>query len=86
MKTNIYFWSYLGQFFVAWEMSQTKFVEGIKKHIVLGKIIIQLDATMKFIVSWIIILPSFTMHGHMNVKYTFYFQPLFYKKIVPFTR
>ena len=33
MKTNIHFWSYLAQFFLEWEMFQTKFVEEIKTHI-----------------------------------------------------
>ena len=33
MKTNINFWSYLAQFFLEWEMFQTKDVEKIKKHI-----------------------------------------------------
>jgi len=32
MKTNIYFWSYLAQFFLEWEKFQTKFVEKIKTH------------------------------------------------------
>ena len=30
MKTNINFWSYLGQFFLEWEMLQTKVVEKAK--------------------------------------------------------
>ena len=33
MKTNIYFWSYLAQFFLEWEMFQTKAIEEIKTHI-----------------------------------------------------
>jgi len=33
MKTNINFWSYLAQFFVAWEMFQVKVVEKFKTHI-----------------------------------------------------
>ena len=33
MKTNIHFWSYLAQFFLEWEMFQTKVVEKIKTHI-----------------------------------------------------
>ena len=33
MKTNTYFLSYLAQFFLEWEMFQTKFVEKIKTHI-----------------------------------------------------
>jgi hypothetical protein len=33
MKTNIHFWSYLAQFFLKWEMFQTKVVEKIKTHI-----------------------------------------------------
>jgi hypothetical protein len=32
MKTNIHFWSYLAQFFLEWEMFQTKVVEKIKRH------------------------------------------------------
>jgi len=32
MKTNIHFWSYLPQFFLEWEMFQTKVVEEIRKH------------------------------------------------------
>jgi hypothetical protein len=33
MKTNIRVWSYLGHFFLEWEMFQTKVVEKIKTHI-----------------------------------------------------
>ena len=33
MKTNIHFWSYLAQFFLEWEMFQTKVVQEIKTHI-----------------------------------------------------
>ena len=33
MKTNIHFWSHLAQFFLEWEMFQTKVVEKIKTHI-----------------------------------------------------
>jgi hypothetical protein len=33
MKTTRYFWSYLGQFFLEWEMFQTKVVEQLKTHI-----------------------------------------------------
>ena len=33
MKTNTHFWSYLTQFFVEWEMFQTKDVGKIKTHI-----------------------------------------------------
>ena len=33
MKTNTYFWWYLAQFFLEWEMFQTKVVEKIKPHI-----------------------------------------------------
>jgi hypothetical protein len=33
MKTDIYFWSYLAQFFLEWEMFYTKVVEKIKTHI-----------------------------------------------------
>ena len=32
MNTNIHFWSYLAQFFLEWEMFQTKVVEEIKKN------------------------------------------------------
>jgi hypothetical protein len=34
MKTNIYFWSYLAQFFLQWDMFQAKIVEKIKTHII----------------------------------------------------
>jgi hypothetical protein len=33
MKTNIHFWSHLAQFFLEWELFQTKFAEEIKTHI-----------------------------------------------------
>ena len=33
MKTNLHLWSYLSQFFVEWEMFQTKVLEKIKTHI-----------------------------------------------------
>jgi len=33
MKTDIHFWSYLANFFLEWEMFQTKVVEKIKTHI-----------------------------------------------------
>jgi hypothetical protein len=33
MKTTIRFWSYVAQFFLEWEMFQTKVVEKIKTHI-----------------------------------------------------
>jgi hypothetical protein len=33
METNIYFSSYLAQFFLEWEMLQTKVVEKIETHI-----------------------------------------------------
>ena len=33
MKTNIHFWSHLAQFFLEWEMFQTKVVEKIKTRI-----------------------------------------------------
>jgi len=33
MKTEIHFWSYLAQFFLEWEMFQTKVVEKLKTHI-----------------------------------------------------
>ena len=33
MKTNIYFWSYLAQFFLEWETFLTNVVEEIKTHI-----------------------------------------------------
>ena len=33
MKTDIHFWTYLAQFFLEWEMFQTKVVEKIKTHI-----------------------------------------------------
>jgi len=33
METNMHFWSYLAQFFLEWEMLETKFVENIKTQI-----------------------------------------------------
>ena len=33
MSTNIHLWSYLAQFFLEWEMFQTKVVEKIKTRI-----------------------------------------------------
>ena len=33
MKPNEHIWSYLAQFFLEWEMFQTKVVEKIKTHI-----------------------------------------------------
>ena len=33
MKTDIHLWSYLVQFFLEWEMLQTKAVQKIKTHI-----------------------------------------------------
>ena len=33
MKTFAHLWQYLGEFFLNWEMFQTKFVEKIKTHI-----------------------------------------------------
>jgi len=33
MKTNTHFLSFLAQFFLEWEMFETKFVENIKTHI-----------------------------------------------------
>ena len=33
MKTNLHFWSYLAQFFLEWEMFQTKVVEEIKTRL-----------------------------------------------------
>ena len=33
MKTDIHFWSHPAQFFLEWEMFQTKVVEEIKTHI-----------------------------------------------------
>jgi len=32
VKTNIHFWSYCAQFFLEWEMFQTKVVEKIRRH------------------------------------------------------
>ena len=34
MKPSIHFWSYLAEFFLEWEMFQTKFVEKIKTHFI----------------------------------------------------
>jgi len=36
MKTNTHIWSYLIQFFLEWEMFQTKVVEKIKTHFMLN--------------------------------------------------
>jgi len=36
MQTNILFLSYLAQFFLEWEMFQTKLVEKIKTHFLIG--------------------------------------------------
>ena len=33
MKTNVYFWSYLAEFFSQWEVLQTRYVEKIKTRI-----------------------------------------------------
>jgi len=33
MKTNIYFWPYLAEFFLEREMFQNKFVDKLKKYI-----------------------------------------------------
>jgi len=33
MKTNTHFLSYLAQFFLEWEMFQTKIVEDVRTHI-----------------------------------------------------
>jgi hypothetical protein len=33
MKTNIHFWSYIGHFFLEWDIFQTKVLEKIKIHI-----------------------------------------------------
>ena len=33
MENNMYFWSYLAQFFLEWEMLQTKLLEKIETHI-----------------------------------------------------
>ena len=33
MKTNIHFWPYLAEFFLEWEMFETKILEKIKTHI-----------------------------------------------------
>jgi len=33
MKANMHVWSYLADFFLEWEMFQTKFVEEIKTRI-----------------------------------------------------
>jgi hypothetical protein len=41
MKTNIHFWSYLAHFFLEWEMFQTKVVEKVKTHFVLGNIFLK---------------------------------------------
>jgi len=33
MQTDIHYWSYLAQFFLEWQIFQTKFVEKFKTHI-----------------------------------------------------
>jgi hypothetical protein len=33
MKTYVHVWQYLAEFFLEWEMSQAKFVEKVKTHI-----------------------------------------------------
>ena len=38
MKIKIYFWSYLSQSFLEWEMFQTKVVEKIKTQFVIENI------------------------------------------------
>jgi len=38
MKTTVHFWSHLAQFFLEWEMFQTKVVEKVKTYFVLKKI------------------------------------------------
>jgi len=37
MKTNVYLWSYLPEFFLEWEIFQTKFVEKIGTYIFIQK-------------------------------------------------
>jgi len=39
MKANMHIWSYLAQFFLEWEMFQTKAVQEIKTHILRSIII-----------------------------------------------
>jgi len=36
MKTNTYFWSYLAQFFLEWEMSEQSFRENRSTYFVFG--------------------------------------------------
>jgi hypothetical protein len=38
MKTYVHFWSYLGHFFVEWEIFQTEVVEEIKTHFAFGNV------------------------------------------------
>ena len=38
MKTNARLWQYIAEFFLEWEMFQTKFVEKIKTHVLCSKI------------------------------------------------
>jgi hypothetical protein len=45
MKTNIYLWLYLAQFFLEWKMFQIKFVEKIKTNIYAQKHITARQAT-----------------------------------------
>ena len=38
MKTNKHFWSYLDQFFLQWELFQTKFLDKIKTYFMLSNL------------------------------------------------
>jgi hypothetical protein len=39
MKTSIHFWSYLAQFFLEWEMFETKVVKKIKTRFIFSNFI-----------------------------------------------
>jgi len=66
MKTNIHFWSYLAQFFLEWEMFQTKVVEKIKTHVLCSvTFFLSLE---KFKFHWNLTIITGTLHED---QYTF---------------
>ena len=40
MKTGVHLWQYLAEFFLEWEMFQTKGLQKIKTHVVFNKLTI----------------------------------------------
>ena len=38
MKTYVYLWYYLSEYFLEWEMLKTKFIEKINTHIMINNI------------------------------------------------